>query len=269
MRFGTLCFVCGAVLCAETVSEPPTVGFVSAGTELRKIVGVAGSARQVVSEIVSQGAVVHPSRGVILGSDGERVVLSERGDAAAIWGTAVLRVIAGFGSEEPSTREIELPADVRAIAVSNGGERLAIASPAGVRIVGESERELPDIQSASALAFSGADLFVADAERALVWRIGESREVVATDVPDVTAIRAEGSKLVLARANGTILIRHGEGVEQVLDCRCKPTRLERLAAAGLWLLTHDATQPLWVLEMSDTEPRLWFVPASAVSEEPR
>jgi hypothetical protein len=268
MRSISLLFLCPALVCADAMSEPPTLGYIAAGAQLRKLAGVAGAARQIVADVVPRGTVVHPARGIVLSRDGERVILSDRGDAAVLWGDGVLKLLSGLADEQSSVRELEFRPDLRAIAISNGGERVATANGDGVRIAGADERDFPDITTATALAFAGRDLLVADADRSLVWRIGETRDVVATDVPEITAIAAEGSRTIIARANGSILIHDGEtGANVAVECRCKPARLVRLAPAGLWLLTTDPAQPLWVLDLSEAEPRLWFIPALAVPED--
>jgi hypothetical protein len=268
MRGIVLLFLCPILVCADAMSEPPTLGYLAAGAQLRKLAGVAGAARQIVVDTVPRGTVVHPARGTVLGRDGEHLVLSDRGDSAVLWREGSIKVLSGLADEQSSTRELETRLNVRAAAISNVGARVATADSEGVRITGTGEHEFPDITSASALAFNGGDLLVADADRALVWRIGETREIVSTDLPDVTALSADAARTVIARANGTILIHDAaSGTDATVECRCKPAGLVRLAAAGMWLLTTDPGQPLWVLDVSEAEPRVWFIPALPVPEE--
>ena len=267
MRPAILGFVCAAALCADSVSAPAILGYIAGRTHVRRIVGVRGGARQITADAVTPGTAVHPARGTVLSTNGERVVWSELGDAAVLWTDVVLKLVRAASEDQRVVWEMEVHEPVRAVALSDRGEAVAVATAAGIRVIGTSEREIPDITSASAMAFAGSDLLVADAERAIVWRIGETREVIATDMRDVAAIAADGSRLIIARAGGTVSIRDAGAPEQVVDCRCRPVRLERLVAPGLWLMTNDAAQPLWVLDLSESEPRTWFIPAKAAAEE--
>jgi hypothetical protein len=267
MRLALCCFFHQHRCARKQSAEPPTLGSVADGRHARKIIGIAGAARQVniAGAEMPAGTVLDPTLGTVLGRDGERLVLSPQGDAAVLWRERTLKVLTGLGDEQNTVRELNAPAKVEAVALSNGGKHVALTTPEGIRITGLSEYGIQDVRSASALAFAGSDLLLADVEAAVVWRIGAARDVIATDITDVRAIATEGARLVIARANGTIVVRDMvDGSRQSVACRCTPRRLERLAAPGLWLLTNDTAHPLWVLDLSESHARTSFVSAIAV-----
>ena len=100
----------------------------------------------------------------------------------------------------------------------------------------------------------------------LLWR-------ALKDAPETLADGFEGlraayltydRKQLVAATEKAILVRDlGSGEVSKYPCQCRPTRLDRLAPNGLFLVSSAKGEPLWLFDGGGEQPRLVFVPAKA------
>jgi hypothetical protein len=183
---------------------------------------------------------------------------------------------------------VSVPGMLTALAVSDDGKALAVASAEGdigslfvaapdgeVRLVGPLGR-------ASSLAFLNDldDLLVADAGRSEIvrirnfslgaeWTVLASRQdgidqpvAVGVTRDNTTALAVGGSDRRIAR------LPLGGGAVSFLDCPCTPTGLDAIGSGSVFRLTADSNAPMYVLDTRprngalSSEPRVLFIPAA-------
>ena len=214
----------------------------------------------------------------------ERVVYSPSGTAAAIYAAGRIQVVQGL----PNSPQLSFAADAAApaperapesggtrpaaMAVSDDGQWLLVAGQGSVRLLDASGSTsvLFDVGRAVAVAFA------AGAHRAAVLNgAGPTLEVF----PDVTsapsqrmpvpgftepvgiAFSPDGKLLVAAARSGeavTVFDVTG-GTTAALPCDCVPTGVARMG--NMFRLTDAASGPVWMVDMSASQPRIVFVPA--------
>jgi len=281
------------VCLAQNGFNGPTLGLIhdEASGEIRRIAGIAGAARIVPAEGQSAVAAVHARREWVLTCSGAgqpvvfgvpgipvkssrlgatKIVFSETGTAAAAWfpDVLVVQIITGLPNAPSVRRELDVEfSSVDGVAVADSGVMAAVRSGSEVVVLGSDERRA-SIASVADVRFieRSRDLLVTTAGSVLLWRSTK-------DVPETLADGFEGlraahlaydRKHLVAAVEKAILVRDlGTGESSDYPCQCRPSRLERLAGNGLFLISAAAGEPLWLFDADGKPPRLVFVPAKA------
>lgn len=293
---GVLLLVSSLAAAQQEGFSPAIAGYVNGGAgRLRTIVGSAGAARQVERAGLPERLVVHAGTGRALAfaGSGLQVFRPERespetleglsteptlaawspsGTAAALYWreTGRVVVIAGLNARAQVVQDFEWIESVEALAVSDGGGSVALSGARGVFKAGEDLPALAWPQQPAALAYvpASSDLVVADEAGRAVWRVGPSKRIVASGLPEgVIAVGAgrDGS-IVTTHRGGSIRVQGRSGTVSTAACRCEPALLQPMAEPGLWLMTDRADEPVWMLDASGPEPRAVFVPAPEAAQ---
>lgn len=115
----------------------------------------------------------------------------------------------------------------------------------------------------SAIARAGDQVFVLDPQAAAIWNASAGTRF---DAPGVTAIAASRDNQRLYAATPTeIRVYDLAGVQQSsIPTTFAPTQMER--QGNLFILTSDATQPVWLLK-DEPAPSVLFIPARPHNQE--
>jgi len=213
---------------------------------------------------------------------GERVVYSPSGTAAAIYAAGRVQVVGGLPNAPRTSFAAELAATAperasepagtapAAMAVSDDAQWLLMAGQGSVRLLDATGSSSVLIEVGRAVAVA----FAAGGHRAAVLNgAGPTLEVF----PDVTSAPSQRMPVpgltepvgIAFSPDGKLLLaasRSGEavtvfGTAATLQCSCVPTGLTRLG--NMYRLTDAASGPVWLVDMSASQPRVVFVPARA------
>lgn len=214
---------------------------------------------------------------------GARVAFSPGGGAAAFYtdGSTSLTLVTGLPSQ-PSLQVIAVGGAARNFAVNDAGSLLVSVprQPAGESVLQIPPQGQPvqvlDVSQAAAIVFSrdGQRAWIADAAENRIWSLSqlETSAVAASIASDADGL---SSPLALAVSSDmrTLWIGNG-GTNGIITfdlsqntalasatCSCKLTTLSPLAGAGVFRLTDLATDPIWILDTSQSDPRILFIPA--------
>jgi hypothetical protein len=203
-----------------------------------------------------------------------RVVLSPAGDAAVLYYTGRVEVLTGLPDSPASSWGLDLPADLAALAVSDGGSAVLAATEGEVWLLTPDAgyKMLYTVAGSPSVAFLGsADAVLADGASSQVFVV---RDVKGQ--PQIAPIGgpAEGISrpVAVAAVNGRVFVANAEpggvvslslaGEEALaIPCACTPTRLERLDDGATFRLSEAGEGPVWLLDVRSSPPRIVFVPA--------
>ena len=216
----------------------------------------------------------------------ERVVYSPSGTAAAIYAAGRIQVVGGLpnspqpafaadaGSATPERAREPAGTAPAAMAVSDDAAWLLVAGQGNVRLLDATGSTSMLLEAGRAVSVA----FAAGGHRAAVLNgAGPTLEVfpdVASapsqrmPVPGFTepvgiAFSLDGKLLLAATRSGesvTVFDVTG-GTTATLPCNCVPTGVERLG--NMFRLTDAGSGPVWLVDMSASQPRIVFVPARA------
>jgi hypothetical protein len=154
-------------------------------------------------------------------------------------------------------------------AVLLDGDRLIVGAADGLYLAraGQTSRIL-EVADASAIAVSGADLFVADRARGQIVLVRDfGGQAAAEKFADVDSpaglLVSRGSLLVASAGKSRVEAFDIESKRQTggVDLDFQPTRLELVGSRAVALLnTRSAVEPLYVLDFSRSL-QIYFVPA--------
>jgi hypothetical protein len=214
----------------------------------------------------------------------DRIVLSPDGRAAAIVydGLSQVRILSGLPAN-PSAALVDISAaggsaTTLAINDDGGAALFSVAQDAGAVLYlarpGFSPQIIARGGTISAIAFlnSGTDAVFADAGSDRVFLL---RDVLGGGVPfplagdaggihqpSAVAANTDDSQVLVAGADGSLAaVALADNSVQPIPCDCKATQLGRLNDSGVFLLTEDVRQPIWLLQADASEKRTRFVPA--------
>lgn len=287
MRIVALAVWLAASLAAQITA--PLLGWLPEGTGIRPMNGLPGAAT--LGPALNAGhklvnSAVSPSQNYILAADAasgqvlllvpggsttavdvpsrpDQIVVSPRGSSAALIYSAAARiqVLSGLPSA-PAARTIDasfLSITPVAIAVSDDGQRVAMASPGGVYEwnAGAAAQQIYGASDASALAFlaGSSNLLIATSTQLL--SVGDSASAVLYQnastaqnsfAPAGVASSFDNSKIVLADRSGTIYsIDAATRTPSILDCQCRPSGVFGLGGS-VFRLNSPATGAVKVFD---------------------
>jgi len=212
------------------------------------------------------------------------VAFSPQASSAALYfqESGQLFTIAGLPDQPQILQRMDtsnLPGPIAALAVNDSGTLLlaALAQDAGGGVFlltpeGNSRNLIPSATAAS-LAF------LPDRSDALVLTSAPGEVYLATDLngaeqirlliavaPDAEALTGaalspDGNFLMTATAAGSVTLTNlADQSSRTITCPCQPDGMVRLGGAALFRLTAGAAGPIWILDATDAEPRIVFVP---------
>jgi len=293
------CSLCGAAVRAQI--GPPQLGIVQDGGRLRPVYGIPAAAavlgpldygrefaRVAISPRQDYAIASDSGDGVVLlvlpgaaspvpgaGANPDRIAISPRGSAAALWFSSVGRLQIVSGLPRPaSVRDVptaffnELPS---ALAVSDDGALAAGAWPDGVYSFGSSGQvtRIPTGERVAALAFYGASHDLTFATRLRISKIANAGSAGAISTlyragpldPVGLALSWDNRRLTLAERAGSLLTLDLEsGAASRLDCGCSPEGVFPMGASVFRITAFDgATFQL----LDPSAGSLFFVPLAS------
>lgn len=209
------------------------------------------------------------------------VAFSPSGSHAALYhsDSGMLELVSGLPQAPLRIASIDfsvLPGPMTALAVSDTGAVLA-ASAFGpdVAVVYSATRRRPathvlSARRISAIAYLGATnaALAADAAANLVYRLnGASATVIGgsaegVSAPVALAATEDGRRAVVANSGKAplLLLDLEGGPSRSLSCSCRTAVVEPLAGNAVFQLTAPGARTTWLLDLSTSEPRFFFVP---------
>jgi hypothetical protein len=221
-----------------------------------------------VHSVPVDGALASPSR----------MVFSPSGSAALLYGqeSAQVQIVTGLPAA-PVVQELNpagLTGAVSALAVADDGSLAAIAVNNIVWLVTPGaavQLSLPG----SAIAFrpgshdllsvtpDGGVYLMQSAASGAGFRQAHSADGQSAS-PLAVQFSMDGTQAYVVNAAGLIsAIDLATGLSNAVSCGCTPTALERMNSRSAFRVTDAASLPLWLVEISPTGPRSWFIPLGA------
>lgn len=221
------------------------------------------------------------------------VVFSPSGSYAAVYSATARRiqVISGLPDRPGVASDYDaasFPADVTALAVSDGGSVLAaVGNGADTSFVAS-----PSPEGGYRAVFNGAAVsavrFVPGTEKvviadrgantiSLLSRGGEDAGTTilageAQGVHDPVDLEAspDGGRIFVLNSGrrGVLMIDVAQSRTADLDCRCEPSALRRVAGSMLHVAAGDS-ESVWLLDMKAAEPWIAYAPQTATREPSR
>jgi hypothetical protein len=221
-----------------------------------------------------------------------RLAVSPRGSSAALYcnRTQSIQVVTGIPNDPGVTAQIDmsdLPLELTALAVSDDGKAVLCGiQESGVGLVYLSSFEQEDYEptwrtevaavcgEVSEVAFlrNSKNALVADRARDRVFRLQKTpagfAQVSVASLEDgvcgpvALALSDDGSRVFIANSGSSSILIKGlmEGVSYLLPCKTLPTKLARMNGQSVYQLTDVSGGPLLILDASEAEPNVYFVP---------
>ena len=221
----------------------------------------------------------------------DRIVLSPRGDAAALYsrGRRTIQFISGLPTNPSVAGSVDLSSldgVITAFAISDDGEVSLVATSgrSGGSVYtlksGQDPRPIITVSRVLALAFveRSHDAVIADHDKSevlLVEQVDGNAQPVSLASgndgivrPNAIVATADGERALVASSDSrrVAFVPLGGGPTEFVSCRCKPTTLTRLNGNSIFQLTSESGQPLFVLDASRAEARILFVPPNQPSQ---
>ncbi len=213
----------------------------------------------------------------------DQIVISVGGLAAALYyqDAGRIEVVTGLPAAPKVSSELYLQSgqELTAIAVGDDGHTVLAAAGGTVfqAAVGGEVPILRDLGLVTAITIpTKGTAFVADSGNNEIHRVQGIGAGIETDViagakegissPVAVEVSRDGSRLFVANAKPgsvSIIDLQGDAVASTIKCACTPTGMLRLAGNEAFRLTEMSSQPMWVLDAGETEPRVLFIPAEA------
>ncbi len=288
----------GSLGIAQTVQlRPPVLGyyFDSGSRSIRPIAGVPGAAAvdgdlPVGSKL--ELAAISPSRdyafasslesdrALLVSFNGSEVTGSRALDearsgfdaayfspdgrsAALVWkADGLVQIWTNLPGNAQLSRQAQI-GDFVALAVSNGGDRLAISDGTGVRFLGADATLLAGT-GFSALAFSplNADLAAANRDLGQLSVIsGDKRTDFAAEGPQAIAFSGDGSRLIAAAANQILSFDLATGSSSAQVCDCTVSVLERVQGNSVFRISAAKDGYFSLFDGDSAEPRITLIAA--------
>jgi WD40 repeat protein len=224
----------------------------------------------------------------------DSAAFSPSGTAAILYGSECkcVQVIGGLPESPRTIRTTDLaslPSPVSALAIADDASVAALAvpgtedgaSPGQIFLLDPNAEGPPRrvvISGASALAFSpnGKDLAIAGSGSVLLARnVAGSGDVISfgTDgdsgsisSPSAAAFASDGLLIVADRVGMVHVIDLQKNQKQSIACACKPDSVERMKVRSTYRLTGIDTGAVWILETSESDIRVLFIPVDPATE---
>ncbi len=191
------------------------------------------------------------------------VFFSPSGDALALYrqDAGKLQIYAGTSL----AREIVVPGEVTAAAVSDDGEQTLLISDGAAWLSTGGGDPVPLGVPASAAAFrSGSHQAAIVTQDGQVSFFPDGQAARPAPLSDPVAVRfsADGGTVFIAGRDGTIVaFAVNSGNASAVSCGCTPSGLFPLRSPALFRLNEAADDPVMLLDASGAQLRTWFVPA--------
>jgi hypothetical protein len=215
-----------------------------------------------------------------LGAGAAMAVFSPNGSAAALQRADGIQVLRGL----PDAPEVAFTAPVRttmfqastsaahiratpsaAIAVSDDGSAVLRAGDGEIAVITSAgTRKLADARPNASIAFApgGRDAAINNGGTVTVFQ-DVTGAATGQDFQNVgagaMAFSADGAKLLVAGLRAVTVLDRATADRKLATCECKIGGLVRMGA--MLRLNEPGSGPLWLLDPSQTEPRILFVPA--------
>ena len=207
----------------------------------------------------------------------DQIVFSPTGAAAAAYSGRArkIAVISGLPEAAVTVRDLWISeGECGALAVSDDAKVVAIACDGRLAVYDGDAPPLPLVLrgAATALAFSpaGRDLAVAVGSQRVITLIRDvtgsaeqtdvARESDGVVAPGAVRFSIDGKRILVADSRSIHTIPTDGGAPDKIECACRPDTLEAISADGVYRITADGAQPLWLLALSESGSRLVFVP---------
>jgi hypothetical protein len=210
-----------------------------------------------------------------LGTD--QISLSPTGRSAAVLSTSAKKVavISGLPNAARVDRILALDTDatIADFAISDDTSTLAVA--ADVLLVYPHEGQpniIPSASRPSAIAFlpGAGDLAVVSREGRSVHLIRDiagaaEQHLLAqgTDglsAPSAVRFTNDARRMIISDEAGVLVLTLDDRSLQRIECACRPDTLQQLSSSGIYRITRDESQPLWLLVLDPQASRTVFVP---------
>lgn len=212
----------------------------------------------------------------------DRIAWNSRSTAAVVANSAAGSVqrLSRLDSAPEAASLPSLPGAILSLAVDAAGENvLAGVDGDGLYLLaGESSRALSRLAKPAAIALAGGDLYVANRATNEVLMIRDytsggdatvfANEPMGVSDPVALGLSGDGRALIVASAAGRSLGVYSlaaAGAPQRVDLDFEPSRLDRLAEKGLYVLNSGENEPLQVLD-AGLAMAVYFVPAGTREE---
>jgi len=209
----------------------------------------------------------------------QRVLFSPSGSSAAIYAGGSIEVVTGLPGSPTVSGGIDLPSGTvpDSLAISDDGSVLLVSANQAIRLYG-SFADMGNLTATAgpamlAFASGGHDAAIVDPAGAgvVVYRgltgSGGSQVIAAPDdtirASSAVAFSADGTSLLLASSSGQSVTTFDltAGARNAIACSCSPKTLARMG--NLFRLNDLGKDPLWLLDLHASNPRIVFVPALA------
>lgn len=209
---------------------------------------------------------------------GTRVILSPRGNSAAVWyeDAKKMTVIGGLRSSPAVMRDIDFTNEgtPAAMAISDDGIYLLASypdapdAPALLMVDGDGNRfKLPKDVAVRAVAFRDglSDAILAGDDGVFVATglpAGPTFQQVSDSVSVTSVAASDGAKVLLVDGNAQTVVELNvdSGESRTAQCPCSPSGLVRMTNSVIFRLNEVSSGPLWLLEIQDSGLRTVFVP---------
>ena len=152
-----------------------------------------------------------------------------------------------------------------AIAVSDDGSTVLRAGDGEIAVITSAgTRKLADARSNASIVFApgGRDAAINDGGTVTLFR-DVTGAATRQDFPNIgagsMAFSADGGKLLIAGLRAVTVLQHASGERKLATCDCKIGGLARMGS--MFRMNEAGAGPLWLLDVSQDEPKLVFVPA--------
>jgi hypothetical protein len=214
-----------------------------------------------------------------LANSPQRILFSPSGTSAAIYGYGSIEVVTGLPNSPTVSGGVDLPAGTvpDSLAVSDDGSILLVSAKQAVELYGSFQDlgKLMTTAGAALVAFAagGHDAAIDDPSGAgvvLYQDLTGARSSQVLAAPDATvsassalAFSVDGKSLLLASSTGQSVtsIDLAAGARNAIACTCSPKTLARMG--NLFRLNDLGADPVWLLDLRASDPRIVFVPALA------
>ncbi|MDX2150169.1 MAG: hypothetical protein SFV54_05505 [Bryobacteraceae bacterium] len=205
------------------------------------------------------------------------LVLSPSASSAILLYAGKGVVVSGLPAEPKVEREIDLPAETAALAISDDAGRVLVAERDAslVAYEGGDPQPVGGLEKISALAFLRGSREAVAASVALqeIYYLREDGHLILSAAADglgetvAVAASPDRKRAFAALASGSIAAFELAGGTPVLtSCYCKPVALDPMSASGVFRLTPFTDLPMMLFDASGSEAQVLFVPP-AIEEE--
>jgi hypothetical protein len=251
-------------------------GGASAASALALVVGVD---QQVYRVGLPNGT---PAQVGVAATAGTKIRLSASGTAAVLYvpGSLQIAEVTHLTAAAVQVRQFAMQVPVLDAAVSNAGSVVVLLQATGGVAVDlltgtGSAEPLANVSAAGGVGFVGTseDLLVADAAaNTLTWIRSVSTTPSATLVPTSNQLKspvavgaAQGGRwAVVANSGDSSVVRvdlTGATAPQRIACAAQPTVAEQLYGNGVFRFNEIAKGPLWIADITASNPSMLFIPA--------